>query len=114
MIKPHYNIIEQIGEAAALEQLAEEAAELAQSALKLARIVRAENPTPVDYDTAFYSMLEELGDVRLCVKVLENQYGELETRETEEIKLNRWKYRLSAFYQEDSYTGNRGNQDGQR
>ena len=91
-------IIEMIGEGAALEQLAEEASELAQAALKLARIVRHENPTPVDYETAFYSMLEELGDVRLCTKVLEEKYGKLLTLRDERKKLKRWRQRIHEFY----------------
>lgn len=40
-------IISKIGLPATLEQLAEEAAELSQAALKVARIIRRENPTPV-------------------------------------------------------------------
>lgn len=39
-------ILNKIGEAAALEQLAEECTELAQSALKLARKIRGENQPP--------------------------------------------------------------------
>lgn len=39
-------ILNKIGEPAVLEQLAEECTELAQSALKLARKIRGENPTP--------------------------------------------------------------------
>ena len=42
-------MIEKIGTSAKLEQLAEEAAELSQAALKLARVLRGENPTPVNY-----------------------------------------------------------------
>lgn len=40
------DILEMIGTAALLEQLAEESAELAQAALKMARKLRGENPTP--------------------------------------------------------------------
>ena len=40
-------MIEAIGSAAMLEQLAEESAELAQAALKAARILRDDNLTPV-------------------------------------------------------------------
>lgn len=99
-MKEHYdyNIVAQIGEGAALEQLAEEAAELAQAALKVARIVRHKNPTPIDYETAFYSLIEELGDVRVCIKVLESFYGKLDTQETEKQKLERWQQRVHAFY----------------
>lgn len=89
-----FGIVDAVGEAAALEQLAEEAAELAKAALKLARVVRAENPTPVDYDTAFRSLCEELGDVRVCVAVLQDKYGTLDTSATELEKLFRWKRRL--------------------
>ena len=46
------NIMEEIGEAAVLEQLAEECTELAKASLKLARILREENPTPVTRDEA--------------------------------------------------------------
>ena len=98
-MKEHYdyNIVAQIGEGAALEQLAEEATALAQAALKLARIVRHENPAPVDYETAFYSFLEELGDVRLCAKVLEEKYGKLSTIKGEREKLKRWHDRINEF-----------------
>ena len=88
-------IIDQIGEAAALEQLAEESAELSKSALKMARIIRNENPTPIDYCAAYRSLLEELGDVRLCVSALEEKYGTLNTTDIERRKLERWKTRLS-------------------
>ena len=40
------DVLEMIGTAALLEQLAEESAELAQAALKMARKIRNENPTP--------------------------------------------------------------------
>lgn len=39
------DVLEMIGTAALLEQLAEESAELAQAALKMARKLRNENPT---------------------------------------------------------------------
>ena len=40
-------ILEHVGEAAVLEQTAEECAELAHACLKMARKLRGENPTPV-------------------------------------------------------------------
>lgn len=88
-------VIEKIGEAAALEQLAEEAAELAQAALKLARITRGENPTPVKRDQAFDALVEELADVKLCVSVLETEYGSFNTEGTVAMKYQRWLHRLS-------------------
>lgn len=89
-----YGIVDQIGEAAALEQLAEEATELAHAALKLARITREENPTPVGRSEALDALIEELGDVRLCAAVLGDLYGSLNTVDTERQKLERWKHRL--------------------
>ena len=56
-------MIEIIGRPAMLEQLAEEASELAKAALKLARIERDENPTPVTKDEAEMNLTEEYTDV---------------------------------------------------
>ena len=44
-------------------QISEEAAELAQAALKLRRAITQTNPTPVTVDEAKYNLLEEYGDV---------------------------------------------------
>lgn len=60
-----------IGPAALLEQLAEESAELAHAALKLARIMRGENPTPVEYHDAVRNLIEEYTDVIQCGEDLE-------------------------------------------
>ena len=65
------SIIETIGEAAALEQLAEECTELAQAALKLARKKRGENPTPKTEQECIVSFMEEVADVELCKSILE-------------------------------------------
>ncbi len=63
-------MIEIIGKPAMLEQLAEEAAELAQAALKCARIERGENPTPVTKREAKAHLIEEFTDVNTCAKEL--------------------------------------------
>lgn len=55
-----------IGEAALLEQLAEESAELAKAALKQARILRGNNPTPVTLEEAAANVQEEFTDVCHC------------------------------------------------
>lgn len=52
-------MIEKIGTPAMLEQLAEEAAELSQAALKLARVLRGENPTPVTRREVRKHLIEE-------------------------------------------------------
>lgn len=62
---------DKIGDAAMYEQLAEEASELCKAALKMARILRGENPTPVTDDEARINLIEELTDVMLCVDELD-------------------------------------------
>ena len=59
-------MIEAIGSPAMLEQLAEEATELAQASLKVARVLRKENPTPVTLSEACVKLLEEYTDVVQC------------------------------------------------
>ena len=63
-------MIEKIGAAAMLEQLAEEATELAHAALKLARIERGENSTPVLKEDAMDHLIEEYTDVVQCAEEL--------------------------------------------
>ena len=58
---------DRIGDAAMLEQLAEECAELGQAALKLARVLRKENPTPVTATEAQDAIIEEAADVLICI-----------------------------------------------
>lgn len=59
-----------IGSAAMYEQLAEESAELAKAALKKARILRGENPTPVTTKEADDNVREEFSDVITCAEEL--------------------------------------------
>lgn len=91
-------IVHKIGTPATLEQLAEEAAELSQAALKLARVIRGENPTPVPYVQAVEHLSEEAADVRVCLKVLQEAAFPiaLDTEKTEQAKLNRWLDRLEG------------------
>ena len=60
-------IIEEIGEAAMLEQLAEECTELAKAALKMARIIRKENPTPVTEKEEYTDVVQCAGELSLTV-----------------------------------------------
>lgn len=87
-------IIDKIGEAAILEQLAEECAELTKAALKLSRVMRKENPTPVTVNDAFDNLVEEIGDVRLLLRVTDFMYDSIDTQEIEKYKLQRWKNRI--------------------
>lgn len=64
-------IIEKIGVPAALEQLAEEATELAQAALKHARKLRGENYTPKKDEELIHNVIEEYTDVIVCAMCLD-------------------------------------------
>ena len=88
-------IIDAIGLPAVLEQCAEELAELTQAALKMARKLRGENPTPVTHAQAAEHLHEELGDVRLCLKVLDVAMGGDNTTAVEAEKLRRWLERIT-------------------
>ena len=70
-MKRNWGLIpEVVGKPAAYEQLAEEATELAQAALKYARILRNENPTPMTEKEAYGNIVEEYADVFLCAASL--------------------------------------------
>lgn len=60
-----------IGDAAMYEQLAEESTELAKAALKKARILRGENPTPITTEEADANVQEEFSDVITCAEELD-------------------------------------------
>ncbi len=85
-------MIEMIGSAAMLEQLAEEATELAHAALKAARVVRGENPTPVTLAEAAVNLREEYTDVVQCAKGVDLK---IDYRQIQE-KTVRFKSRMRA------------------
>lgn len=60
------SMCEKMGQAAVYELLAEECCEFAQAALKMARILRNENPTPVTPEQAMQHLTEEYSDVLIC------------------------------------------------
>lgn len=82
--------------AALYEQLAEECAELAQAALKMARIMRGDNPTPVRHDDAGMAVEEEYTDVELCASLLRLKYNPYIATE----KLDRWVERIKEKEEE--------------
>lgn len=86
-------MIEKIGTPAMLEQLAEEAAELSQAALKLDRIFRGENPTPVTEEEAWIHLIEEYTDVYQCAEELEIPVDWLQIKEKSERFRERWENR---------------------
>lgn len=65
------DLIENIGEAAMYEQLAEECVELAHACQKKARKLRGENPTPMEMEKIDDNVVEEYTDVRLVSSLLE-------------------------------------------
>lgn len=64
-------IREKLSKTELLAQLAEEAAELAQAALKLRRVYDGTNPTPVKESEALNHLQEEIADVQLLIGVLD-------------------------------------------
>lgn len=73
-----------------LAQLAEEAAELAQAALKLRRALDGRNPTPVSEAAARAALIEESTDVALCLNLLQIEADWALYRK----KYSRWRQRL--------------------
>lgn len=89
-------ITTRLGTLEILCQLAEEASELAQAALKLRRVLDKTNPTPVDFDTAYGNLLEEIADVEGAVKVLTLDRKKEEIAKISSDKITRWAQRLKA------------------
>lgn len=88
-----FKVICSMGEPALLEQLAEECSELAHAALKLARLERGETPTPKTEEECVENLLEELGDVNLCMSVVEANRG-IHIRCLSVDKKARWAQRI--------------------
>lgn len=80
-----------------LDQLAEEATELAHAALKASRIMRGENPTPVNILDAERKLVEEWTDLCLVADVMGLNLDE----DIYDGKLNRWQSRLSEVKRND-------------
>ena len=94
-------IADSLGTREILCQLAEEASELSQAALKLRRAIDGNNPTPKTRSECIDNLIEEHTDIELCLMVLfiNNSISELqdfsdEYNSTLEKKLNRWLERL--------------------
>lgn len=77
-----------------LAGLAEEATELAHAALKLRRAYDGSNPTPKTKGEAIDNLLEEIGDVFLCLEVLGFVVDPEVYRIDMNEKLKRWALRL--------------------
>ena len=86
-------IIERIGRAAMLEQMGEEAAELSKAALKLARVLRGENPTPTTKEEAEKDLIAEFTDVQHCAGELKMETDWLQI----DAKNRRFKKRMDEM-----------------
>ena len=85
------NIEQLIGKPALLDQLAEEASELTKAALKLSRILRGDNPTPVTEQEAINDLIEEFSDVIQCARELRLRQDEDQIK----YKDTRWHDRIN-------------------
>ena len=85
-------ITERIPVCELLAGLAEEAAELAQAALKLRRCYDGTNPTPADPDIQYERFLEEIGDVELYLDQM--SINRQVIADYKKAKQERWQRRL--------------------
>lgn len=93
--KSDFEVIRSLGEPALLEQLAEECSELAQAALKLARLERVENPTQKSKIDCEEALMEEIADVHLCLGVISSHFECYNKLDDIEIsKRERWAQRI--------------------
>lgn len=93
--KPVY---EYIDKPALLEQLGEEACELGQASLKMARYIRGENPTPKTAFDVTKDLVEEVADVLVCIEELKaaDLINDKTIKAMKEIKRTRWYERLGG------------------
>lgn len=89
-------IMEHIGESEMLCQLAEEAAELSQAALKLRRALTGINPTPVTAEEARKNLVEETADVYNVLGLLLDAVDNAEIYSIIRRKRKRWLKRLEG------------------
>lgn len=77
-------------------QLAKEAAEVSQAALKLRRVLDKTNPTPIDAETAKNKLLEEIADVVITLDVMMGDADWNVIWAFSVRKLDRWVERLKG------------------
>ena len=91
----------QLTEEELLTQLAEEAAELSQAALKMRRSMTNCNPTPKPREECALELAKEVGDVWVCLDLLDNILRPVMEKEIDmdifmETRITRWANRLRA------------------
>ena len=95
-------VSDQIGIPALLEQTAEECMELAHACLKLARILRKENPTPCYGMDVVKNVNEEAADILVCLDALYEAsiISDDAVEDIKNIKKERWKSRIAENIKE--------------
>ena len=96
MAETEIKIKEYLGESEMLCQLAEEAAELSQAALKLRRALGCNNPTPVTVEEARRNLVEEAADVYNVLGRLLDAEDNAEIYSIIRRKKERWLNRLEG------------------
>lgn len=98
MSNPIDVILEHLDQKELLCQLAEEASELVQAALKLRRAYDQTNPTPKTVQQCQDALLEELADVSVCCTALgyDSPLSRSRTAAIYGEKIQRWAERLEA------------------
>ena len=99
-------IAETLSEEDILCQIAEEAAELAQAALKLRRAITQTNPTPVTVEQAADNLVEEYGDTVVAMTAYYMKHGAIDRKvidviEQDTPKFNRWAQRIKESKSHD-------------
>lgn len=91
-----------LGQLDLLLQLTEEANELSKAAVKMVRVIRGVNPTPVKYDDAMESLLEEVADVQVVLGEVLNMDDWESVAVLRPEKLSRWISRLEEKHAADN------------
>lgn len=99
-------IVSKLSKEEILCQIAEEASELAQAALKLRRAITQTNPTPVSVDEAEKNLTEEHGDVSVAFAVYAVKSNWVDCQdvaagESIRAKYSRWAQRIKEGKKHD-------------
>lgn len=98
------NVSEKIGMAALYEQLAEECTELGKAALKMARKLRGDNPTPMTKEEIIKNLNEEIADVMICIDVILEEGQAMSHESVESVMIDkkaRWEQRIEDYHKEN-------------
>lgn len=93
-------IRQQVSKSSILLQIAEEASEVAQAALKLNRAYLKDNPTPMSVEKCEKNLIEEINDLDLVNKIFsEVDLEKNPLNDTQKEKLARWCRRIRESHE---------------